>query len=144
MQKNIIEGKIIRKVTKDNFKKTIVITKVNNETREKFLKMEKLKIGWNMCKVQDYIGIIRCYKCCGYYHFAKYCTKKGTCGTCANHHATKECKNEIKKCVNCEEKIKSYRIKNLKSDHSAYDINYPCLIKEVEKQRERIQCNNNI
>lgn len=142
MQKNTIEGKILRKVTKANYKKMMIIVEVNTETREKFLKMEKLKIGWSMCKVQDYIGIIRCYKCCGYYHFAKDCTKKETCGNCANQHTTKECKSEIKKCVNCEEKIKSYRIKNLKSDHSAYDSNCPCLKKEIEKQREKIQCND--
>lgn len=143
MQRNTIKGKIIRKVTKANYKKTIVIAEVNAEIREKLLLMEKLKIGWNMCKVQDYIGIIRCYKCCGFYHFAKDCTRKETCGNCANQYATRECKSEIKKCVNCEEKSKSYRIKNLESDHSAYNINCPCFKKEVEKQRERIQCNNN-
>lgn len=142
MQKNTLEGKIIRKVTKANFKKTVVIAEVNTETRQKFMQMEKLKIGWNICKVQDYIGIIRCYKCCGYYHFAKDCTKKEVCGNCANQHATKECNNVIKKCVNCEEKIKSYKVRNLKSDHSAYDSNCPCLKKEIEKQREKIQCNN--
>lgn len=142
MQRNTIEGKIIRKVTKANIKKTVVIAEVNTMIREKFLQLERLKIGWNMCRVQDYVGILRCYKCCGYYHFAKDCLKKETCGNCASQHATKECKSEIKKCVNCEEKIKSYKIKNLKSDHSAYDSNCPCLKKEVEKQREKIQCNN--
>lgn len=53
MQRNTI----IRKVMKVNFKKTMVIAEVNAETREKLIQMEKLKIGWNMCKVQDYIGI---------------------------------------------------------------------------------------
>lgn len=142
MQKNTIEGKIIRKMVKDNFKKTVVIAEVNSRTREKFLQSEKLKIGWNICKVQDYVGILRCYKCCGYYHLAKDCIKKEACGNCANRHATRECRSEIKKCINCEEKIKSYKIKNLKSDHSAYDGNCPCLKKEIEKQRERIQCND--
>ncbi|EFN75509.1 hypothetical protein EAI_08952, partial [Harpegnathos saltator] len=50
-----------------NSKKLAVIAEVNNETRENVLKMEKLKIGWNICKVQDYIGILRCFKCCRYY-----------------------------------------------------------------------------
>lgn len=57
MQRNTIEGRIIRKVMKVNFKKTMVIAEINAETREKLIQMEKLKIGWNMCKVQDYIGI---------------------------------------------------------------------------------------
>lgn len=142
LEKNTIEGKIVYKAAKANSKKMAVIAEVNNGTREKFLQMEKLKIGWNICKVQDYVGILRCFKCCGYYHFAKDCKKKETCGNCAKQHATKECKSETKKCVNCEEKIKVFKIKNLKSDHSAYDSNCPCFKKEIEKQKDRIQCNN--
>ncbi|XP_070170847.1 uncharacterized protein [Polyergus mexicanus] len=139
IQKNTIDGKIIRKVTKANFKKTVVIAEVNIATREKLLQMEKLKIGWNICKVIDYIGIIRCYKCCGFYHFAKDCTKKEVCGNCADQHATKDCKSNLMKCVNCEDKAKNFKIKNLKSDHSAYDSSCPCLKKEIEKQQEKIQ-----
>lgn len=45
IQKNTIEGKIIKKVTKTNFRKMVVIAEVNAETREKFLQVEKLKIG---------------------------------------------------------------------------------------------------
>lgn len=142
LEKNTIEGKIVYKAAKDNSKKAAVIAEVNAGTREKFLQSEKLKIGWNICKVQDYVGILRCFKCCGYYHFAKDCTKKETCGNCAKQHATKECNSETKKCVNCEEKIRVFKIKNLKSDHSAYDSNCPCFKKEIEKQRDRIQCNN--
>lgn len=142
LQKNTIEGKIIRKVAKANSKRTVVIAEVNIVTREKFLQLEKLKVGWNICRVQEYIGILRCYKCCGYYHFAKDCVKKETCGNCTKQHATKECDSDIRKCVNCEEKIKNYKIKSLDSNHSAYDRNCPCLKKEMEKQREKLQCSN--
>lgn len=143
LEKNTIEGKIVySRMARANSRITAVIVEVNAETREKFQQLEKLKIGWNICKVQDYVGILRCFKCCGYYHFAKDCKKKETCGNCAEQHATKECKGEAKKCINCEEKSKVFKIKNLKSDHSAYDSNCPCFRKEIEKQRDRIQCNN--
>ncbi|EFN63934.1 hypothetical protein EAG_07612, partial [Camponotus floridanus] len=33
--------------------------------------------------VHEYVDILRCYKCCRFYHFAKYCTRKETCGNCA-------------------------------------------------------------
>lgn len=142
LEKNTIEGRIIYKAAKENSKMTTVIAEVNAGTREKFTQLEKLKIGWNICKIQDYVGILRCFKCCGYYHFAKDCTKRETCGNCAEQHATKDCRSESRKCINCEDKIRVFKIKNLKSDHSAYDNKCPCFKRELEKQRERIQCNN--
>jgi len=103
------------------------------------LEEEKIKIGWKICKVQNYIGILRCFKCCGYYHFAKDCTKEEICGICAEKHATKGCKREIKKCVNCEEKIKVFKIKNLNLNHSPFDTDCLCYKKKMEKQKSRIQ-----
>lgn len=99
-----------------------MVAEVNAETREKLLEMGKPKIGCKTCEVQEYIGILKCFKCCGYYHIAKNCTKKEACGNCARQHTNKECRIEVKKCVNCEEKIKNFKIRNLELDHSAYDI----------------------
>ncbi|XP_026828000.1 uncharacterized protein LOC113562520 [Ooceraea biroi] len=142
LRMNSIERKIIHKVVRANSKRMTVVAVVNAETRERFLQLEKLKIGWNICRVQDYVGILRCFKCCGYYHFAKDCSKlKEICGKCADQHATKDCNSKTRKCINCEEKIRVYNIKNLKTDHSSYDNNCPCLRKEMKKQRDRIQCN---
>jgi len=39
--------------------------------------------------------------------------------------------------VNCEEKIKSFKIKNIDSNHSAFD-SYPYYRREMEKQRNKI------
>lgn len=137
-RKDSTAGKIIHKSTNEKMKKTTIVAEVNNETREKLLELGKVKIGWKICKIQEYIGILRCYKCCGYYHFAKDCNKKETCGKCAGQHATKECKSQEKKCVNCEDKIKNFKIKNLKADHSAYDNNCPYFKREIEKQKSKI------
>ena len=38
------------------------MTEVNSTTRMKFLG-KKMKLGWNMCNVDDYIKVNRCYKC---------------------------------------------------------------------------------
>lgn len=140
-RKDSTVGKIIHKSTNERTKKTTIIAEVNDEIYEKLLELGKVKIGWKICKVQEYIGILRCYKCCGYYHFAKDCNKKETCGNCAGQHVTKECRGQEKKCVNCEEKIKNFKIKNLKSNHSAYDNDYPCYKREreIEKQKSRVR-----
>lgn len=104
--KNSIQGKIVHKSVNGRFQRTTIIAEVDVKTHKAMVEEKKVKIGWNICKIQDYIGILRCFRCCGYYHFVKDCKKNKTCGKCAGNHATKECKSEIRKCVNCEEKIK--------------------------------------
>lgn len=94
-----------------------------------------------MWTVKEYISLLRCFKCCSFYHFAKDCIKEEMSGNCAKRHATKDCMNQIKKCVNCEGKIKKYK-NDLNSDHSAYNKNCPCYKKEIEKLKSRIHCNN--
>lgn len=108
-------------------------------TREQMMEEGRIKIGWKICKVQDYLGILRCYKCCGYYHFAKDCKKEETCGNCAGKHSTKKCGSDIQKYINCEEKIRIFKIKNLNSNHSAFDTDCPCYSKELNKQKSKIQ-----
>lgn len=135
---NSIQGRIVHKSEYGREKRSTIIAEVDAKTYERMLEEGKVKIGWNICKVQDYIGILRCYKCSGYYHFAKDCKNNIACGNCAGKHVTKECKIETKKCVNCEEKIKNFKIKDINSNHSAFDKNCPYYKKEYEKQRNKI------
>jgi len=98
--KNSVRGKIVYKSQNGKSQRTTIIAEVDDKTHETMLEEERVKIGWNICKVQDYIGILRCFKCCGYYHFAKDCKKEVACGNCAGKHATNECRSDTRKCVN--------------------------------------------
>jgi len=40
--------------------------------------------------------------------------------------------------VNCEDKIKRFRIKNINSGHSAFDAEGPHYIRELDKQKNRV------
>jgi len=140
-EKGTIKGKIVHKVTGPKSRGVTIIAEMGTEAHQKLVEMGKVKIRWRICKVLDYIGILRCYKCCGFYHFAKDCKNKEVCGLCAKQHATKDCRSQERKCVNCEDKIINMKIKNLNSDHSAYDNNCPCFIKEIGKYKSRIQGN---
>jgi len=91
----------------------------------------KVKIGWNIYRVQNYIEILKCFKCCGYYHFARNCKKDVAC----NKHAFKECKSKAKQCVNCEKKIKSFRINNIDLSYMTLNVMYPHYKRELEKQK---------
>ena len=74
----------------------------------------------------------------GFNHFAKDCVNKEACGKCAGEHKIDKCMNDYRKCVNCEEKIRKMKVVNLKSDHSAYDNNCPCLKRKIELYKSRI------
>lgn len=74
--KNRIRGKIVHKSQNGKSQRTMIIEEVDDKTYETLLEEERIKIGWNICKVQDYVRILRCFKCCGYYHFAKDCKKE--------------------------------------------------------------------
>jgi len=40
--------------------------------------------------------------------------------------------------VNCEDKIRSFKIKSIDSGHSAFDAECPCYIRELDKQKNRV------
>lgn len=134
-----IRGKIIHKTANLNSRGVTLIVEVDTDARRRLMDLGSVKIGWRMCRVQDYVGILRCFKCCGYFHFARDCVKEEACGLCAGQHMTKNCNSSRRKCVNCEDKIKKMKIRNLKSDHSAYDNSCPCLKKEIEMYKSKIQ-----
>lgn len=55
---------------------------------------KKLNIGWSRCIVKEYINVLSCFKCQGFNHKAKDCTKQRACKKCAGEHDVKECKSK--------------------------------------------------
>lgn len=53
------------------------------EVRNWLRNTDRIYIEWQACRVKDYADVVRCYKCQGYGHVAKYCREKPTCGHCA-------------------------------------------------------------
>lgn len=52
-RKNSTHGKIVHKSVNGKTQRMTIIAEVYAETQEKMLKEGKMKIGWNICKVQD-------------------------------------------------------------------------------------------
>ena len=92
------------------------VVETSKEAREILIKKERIYIGWNCYRVQDYLVATRCYKCHNFGHTAKYCRNdKEICGHCAEEgHAFKNCPNENKNpvCRNCKRsgKTSSYAV----------------------------------
>lgn len=115
-----------------------IIIEVDEITHDLMLKKEKLNIGWRKCPVFDHVSIKRCFKCWGFYHIAKNCTRDETCHKCAGTHKASECrkKENKNKCVNCMFKIKTYNLK-IKDDHDALDPECPTYKRAIEEEKRR-------
>lgn len=97
---------------------------------------EKINIGWRKSRVLRYYRIKRCFKCWGYYHLAKNCTRQVICHICAGNHNANECKETKKRCVNCMHKIRMYNLK-INDDHDALSVECPTYLSEHWKRRRR-------
>lgn len=113
-----------------------IIVEVDEVTHDLMLKKEKLNIGWRKCSVFNHFSIKRCFKCWGFYHIAKNCTRDETCHKCAGKHKASECREKENKCVNCMFKIKTYNLK-IKDEHDALDPECPTYKKAIEEEKRR-------
>lgn len=113
-----------------------IIVKADEQTHDLLLKREKLNIGWRKCPVFNHISVRRCFKCWGFYHIAKNCTREEACHKCAGKHKSSECKEKMNKCVNCMFKIKTYNLK-INDEHDALSLECPIYKKAIEEERRR-------
>lgn len=76
----------------------------------------RLYIGWHSCKIHDFIGVTRCFKCQQYGHVQKICTEKDkVCSYCSKvEHLMEQCPDKLSKktptCASCKRSKK-------KADH---------------------------
>ncbi|GBN52925.1 hypothetical protein AVEN_131855-1 [Araneus ventricosus] len=67
-------------------------------------KLKKLTIGWSFLKISEFFHIKRCNFCQAYGHTTKDCNYHlPSCGSCADHHATRDCSSTYICCINCYE-----------------------------------------
>lgn len=128
---------IKKKITSDKDTGTLII-EVDPETHKTLIEKIRIKLGWNRCRVYDCISVLKCYKCCGYHHFAKDCQNEQKCRKCAGNHLEKECHSLIKKCVNCTKMKEEYKIADIKTDHHANDPSCECYRRVINKLQKNI------
>ena len=62
-----------------------LVIEVSAETI-KLLLDRRVKLGWQICRIVDYLVATRCYKCSRYNHRARDCRGVETCRLCAGAH----------------------------------------------------------
>jgi len=113
-----------------------IVIEVEAGTRKRLLQT-KIKLGWQICSVRDYIVATRCFKCSKYNHRAQDCRGQECCPLCADKHKMKECSANPQeyKCINCMSFNKHNQGKTTCVNHSSLDKNCPSLLAVLEKQK---------
>ncbi|KZC11746.1 hypothetical protein WN55_03583 [Dufourea novaeangliae] len=139
--------KVVKKINKENKEDNpqtrgkrrqggSLILEVDKRTHERMIRQEKINIGWRKCLVFDYYNVKRCFKCWGYYHIAKYCTRQDTCYKCAGNHKANDCTATKKRCINCMYKNKTYNVK-INDEHESVSVECPAYIRALEEEKKR-------
>jgi hypothetical protein len=79
-----------------------MVLEVDPSTRGKLL-TSRIKLGWSICRIDDYIVAKRCYRCSKYNHTFRECKVEETCPLYTGGHRLKDCtanKTEYK-CIKC-------------------------------------------
>lgn len=121
--------------TDDNF---TVILECDSKTSCDIINNEILSIGWDRCRVFEYTYVLRCFKCLGFNHTSKVCTKDQTCAKCSGNHMQKDCTSNEIKCVNCTLAVSKLNI-SLDVHHQANSMECSVLQRRIENEKKRVQ-----
>ena len=113
-----------------------LVIEVDPGTRRNLIQT-RVKLGWAICKVDDYVIAKRCYRCSRYNHTYKECKGEETCPLCTGNHKLKECsatKSEYK-CTNCQVYNKHHPETQIDTTHSSLDKRCPSLLAVLEKNK---------
>ena len=113
-----------------------LVMEVGAQTR-KLLIQKKMKLGWQICKIEDYVVAYKCFKCSRFNHRFHNCRGEVTCPLCAGTHMLKECTADPRsyKCINCSTYNKYNPSKNISVDHSSLDKRCPSMQAIIQKYR---------
>jgi hypothetical protein len=79
-----------------------IVVEVSPNLRKELVALRKIKLHWNMCKVEDSVIVTRCLKCLGFSHTSRFCQNQQICSHCAEDLQWKECGNQHQtRCSNC-------------------------------------------
>lgn len=113
-----------------------IIIEADERTHELMLSQGKVNIGWKRCPIFNHISVRRCFKCWGYNHIAKNCTRNVACHICAGNHNSNEYTTNEKKYINCKYKNQSYNLR-IKDDHDALSPECPTFRKVLREEKRR-------
>lgn len=134
------ELKVVKTIeVKDRFRnsKFQSIIEADPESYKKIMEVEKVYVNWDSCKVFDHVNVIRCYKCWGFNHYSKECTREIACKFCAEKHESASCSSLIHKCVNCSYYVQTMKMQ-LNVNHHAFSADCKVLERKYMEEKRKI------
>jgi len=131
-------GYIAANVSYETMRRTRnLVIEVSAQTRKLLIK-RKVKLGWQICSIEDYLVANRCFKCSRFNHRFRECRGTETCPLCAESHRLKECTVQPAdyKCINCQTFNTHNKKAKISENHSSLDRNCPSLQAVLEKCRQ--------
>ena len=125
-------------VIKQMRSKYMAIVECDPLTYQMISKEQFLYINWSRCRVFEYVGVFRCFKCGGFNHHAENCSSEDKCLKCtSSDHKPEECVNDTI-CANCIEVNQKFKL-DLNANHFILDKLCPVYLKKVEKKKQKIK-----
>lgn len=122
--------------------KFMCIIETDPVSYEKIMKKEKLSIGWNICRVYEYLQIFRCFNCHGFNHLAKDCPHQEKCSKCgSSEHLLGDCVSEFWRCANCADANQNLKM-DLPTDHSPFSDDCTSLQRKKNLERRKVRHNS--
>lgn len=132
---------VIPRKYRDNEYNDIVV-EVSSAAYKQLMEMGKLRLPWRECRIFEHLHLIRCYKCCGFFHKSTDCKNSQKCGTCSGPHKSANCNSKSKCCANCKESNAKFKT-NLSTNHHAWSKDCPILKRHQAKLASKIEFNDN-
>jgi hypothetical protein len=104
---------------------------------ENIMKMGKLVVGWDRCRVYENFRVLRCFKCSGYHHTANECKNKYACPKCAQEHEITKCESSEKMCINCVTANQTMNL-NFSTAHTSWDRDCPVYQRKINSEVRKI------
>ena len=113
-----------------------LVIEVDSGTRKKLIQT-RIKLGWTICRADDYIVAKRCFRCSRFNHNFRDCRGEETCPLCTGSHKLRDCtatKSEYK-CINCLTYNRHHQTTQIDTAHSSLDKSCPSLMAVIEKYK---------
>jgi len=83
--------------------------------------------------IEEYINVIRCFKCHGHGYIAKFCSHDELCDKCGEKGHTKISKRDIAICINCK------WAKRRNDQHAIRSLDCPEYLRHVDLYKNKIK-----
>lgn len=122
-----------------NKKNFNVVIEVDISSFRDFIERGRIFVGWQSYRTEEYVHVLRCFKCWRYGHRASVCERSNdTCPLCNQSHKSSECKSSSLECTNCKHAAEVLKIPNIEYNHTVFDKNCKSYKRALELVKSRI------